>query len=391
METEEDEIRTRLPEIHSIIAASSDNINWSEIHDDFEHLNWLNFDMAKAMTILESALDIIDLVSLLDSNETSRYNVLQHNRVILFLNRLVFELTNDKKSLKLLCAHLKKKISSFIFFKSGKNALYHIEDEDLVPFFKSLHESFQSMKETLLNIFSHLDSIFKQETYKSLDSYLTEEFNTDIILNRNSTLRQIPEIKKIISEKYDKPYSHSSGIRTNGGMWSGGGMGSYYSSNRENDYFGELDVHGNRQGYGKITFFNGDKYDGYWKDDNMHGIGIYFWKEGGRYEGEFHDGKMQGHGKRIYPSGNIYEGDLVNNKKEGKGSMKFKNGDQYEGDWKDDDMHGEGIYSWSTGDVYRGRFQGDRREGKGTLTLASGEVYEAEWRDDKMMGRTNII
>ncbi|CAG9324344.1 unnamed protein product [Blepharisma stoltei] len=381
MESEEDEIRCRLPELYQIIASSARGINWSEVHGDLEHLNWLHFDKAKAMNILENALEIIDLASLTDSDGNSRYNILQHNRVILFLNRLVFEMTNEKKSMKVLASQLKKKIDSFIFFKSAKNTLLGVEDESLAQLFKFLDSSFQIIQEAVINIFSSADNAFKQEAYQSIEKYLIEAFLTNIYNVKKSMLKQIPEIKRIIDNKY----TTYSSMKPNGGIWSTGGY--YSTSSRENDYFGEVDEHGNRHGYGKITFCNGDKYDGHWKDDNMHGKGIYFWKEGGRYEGDFHDGKMQGIGKRLYCSGNVYEGSFVNNKKEGRGAMRYKSGDHYEGEWKDDDMHGEGVYTWSTGDVYRGRFKGDRREGKGTLTLASGEVYEAEWRDDKMNGR----
>ena len=43
-----------------------------------------------------------------------------------------------------------------------------------------------------------------------------------------------------------------------------------------------------------MTFANGDKYDGEWKDDNMHGYGLFTYPCGGKYEGQWKDGKKHG-------------------------------------------------------------------------------------------------
>lgn len=256
METEEDEIRNTLPEIYSLINATAQNVNWKEVQEDFASLNWLQFDITKAISILENALDIVDAISLKDPDEQPRFNLLQLNRVVLFLNRLVFEITSDKKSMKSLSSLLKKKIGSFLFFKSAKNSMYHAEDEELAPILKQCDSIFKVMKENLISVFSHLDQQFKQDAYKSLASFLDDEFYNNIILTQKSKLKQNQECKRII-ENYDKT---STSGRTNGGMWS---STTNYHSARESDYFGELDEDGNRHGYGKITYFNGDKYDGY--------------------------------------------------------------------------------------------------------------------------------
>ena len=33
------------------------------------------------------------------------------------------------------------------------------------------------------------------------------------------------------------------------------------------------------------TWLDGRKYEGTWKDNNMHGKGVYTWRDGRRYEG----------------------------------------------------------------------------------------------------------
>ena len=38
-------------------------------------------------------------------------------------------------------------------------------------------------------------------------------------------------------------------------------------------------------GLGKVTFPNGNEYEGEWKDGEMHGQGIFRWKDGSAYNG----------------------------------------------------------------------------------------------------------
>ena len=84
-----------------------------------------------------------------------------------------------------------------------------------------------------------------------------------------------------------------------------------------------------------IHITNGDKYEGEWKDDKMHGHGTY----------TFHDG------------------------------------DKYEGEWKDDKMHGQGIYTWANREKYVGDFKYGKQHGQGTNTYANGDKYVGEWKD----------
>ena len=54
----------------------------------------------------------------------------------------------------------------------------------------------------------------------------------------------------------------------------------------------------------------------------MNGFGVYNWKDGRQYEGEF-----------------------IKDKKHGKGKYKWANGKVYDGMWKDGKQHGLGEYS----------------------------------------------
>ena len=70
-----------------------------------------------------------------------------------------------------------------------------------------------------------------------------------------------------------------------------------------------------KQGKGRMTWHDGQVYEGEWKDNVSHGKGKLSWSNGAIYEGEFKDDKMNGRGKLTLTTGAVYEGE-----------------------WKDDDM-----------------------------------------------------
>lgn len=115
-------------------------------------------------------------------------------------------------------------------------------------------------------------------------------------------------------------------------------------------YRGEI-MNGKYYGKGEYQFKNGNKYDGQWRDDQMHGTGVYYYPDGSRYEGLF-----------------------VNGKKNGKGNFYFSSGDIYIGDWKDDLKNGNGVIYHANGDRYEGLFLNDKKHGKGSLYHKDGRV-----------------
>ena len=52
-----------------------------------------------------------------------------------------------------------------------------------------------------------------------------------------------------------------------------------------------------KHGKGKDTFANGDIYTGHYAFGKPDGFGVYIWKNGGMYQGEFKDGLKQGKGE----------------------------------------------------------------------------------------------
>ena len=46
----------------------------------------------------------------------------------------------------------------------------------------------------------------------------------------------------------------------------------------------------------------------------MHGKGVFTWKDGRKYEGEYKDDKKDGYGEFYWPDGRIYKGFWENGK-----------------------------------------------------------------------------
>lgn len=73
---------------------------------------------------------------------------------------------------------------------------------------------------------------------------------------------------------------------------------------------------------GNETYFS---YDGDWLDGKMHGIGIYQFMDGHRYEGGFREGQMKGHCTVVYPCGAVYQGFFSDNLFHGEGRYETGN------------------------------------------------------------------
>ena len=97
--------------------------------------------------------------------------------------------------------------------------------------------------------------------------------------------------------------------------------------------------------------------------ETKHGRGICtvtrgLWK-GDRYEGEFCENKMHGNGVYTWADGNHYEGG-------------FRNGKQ----------HGHGIHAWKDGRLYDGEWREDRRHGRGVVWHPDGRIFDGAWAND---------
>ena len=166
----------------------------------------------------------------------------------------------------------------------------------------------------------------------------------------------------------------------------------------------------------KITYNNGDEYEGDWENGGRQGIGIYKYANGNVYEGEFMNGLLHSRGIFTYKNGDIYEyrdsakeclgifkylregpnkgdiyqGEYKNNCKEGQGLYLYVNGDSYQGGFINDQFHGRGIFKYKNGpnkgDIYQGEYKNNKREGQGLYLYASGESYQGEFLNNEFHG-----
>lgn len=62
-------------------------------------------------------------------------------------------------------------------------------------------------------------------------------------------------------------------------------------------------------------------------------LGIYVWKDGERYEGEWREGKFHGKGIKTLPDGTIFDGEWTEGRPNGQGMCKYPDGAKYTGMW----------------------------------------------------------
>jgi len=147
-------------------------------------------------------------------------------------------------------------------------------------------------------------------------------------------------------------------------------------------------------GKGKMTYVNGDIYEGDWVDNKRNGKGKYTYFDNDsvkEYEGDWADDERTGKGKETLFNGDIYEGDFVDGERNGKGKYtSAENGYVIEGDFKNGEPNGKVKETFKSGNVYEGDFVNGKRNGNGKMTYADGSVYEGEWLDSNKHGNGTL-
>ena len=108
-----------------------------------------------------------------------------------------------------------------------------------------------------------------------------------------------------------------------------------------------------------IVFPNGDRYFGESLKNNEfipHGLGICYYADGRRYEGEWMDGVPNGKGTIHLSNGEGHGGEWVAGELMEKTTKISINGDCYIGEFKDDFYDGEGMLTKAKGKIYKGKF-----------------------------------
>ena len=142
----------------------------------------------------------------------------------------------------------------------------------------------------------------------------------------------------------------------------------------------------NVQGEFRVTYQNGEVYEGQYVDERRHGVGEYHYLDGSIYEGEWFKNKRQGFGVFSVSDGSIYEGEWDRDYIHGEGIWRWADGSSFMGDNIDGERTGRGVYITSHGDVYVGEFGGNHIHGMGTFTYNDGTIYEGKFRNNLREG-----
>ena len=127
----------------------------------------------------------------------------------------------------------------------------------------------------------------------------------------------------------------------------------------------------NLQMFYRCTMPNGEVYEGEFCDEMYHGVGMYIYKDGAVYEGNWHKGSRFGHGHfRASPA---------------------SGGWAYEGDWDTDRKHGEGMITWQDSSCYIGEWYYDVREGRGVFVTRLRDVYKGEFSKNMFHGNGELL
>eukprot|EP01038_Epipyxis_sp_PR26KG_P004738 gene4738-6646_t len=160
-------------------------------------------------------------------------------------------------------------------------------------------------------------------------------------------------------------------------------------------YEGALNAEGRRHGYGKETFSDGTRYEGYYVNGCREGFGVMTYLHGDIHKGDWKNGRLNGYALFIFSDGGTYRGNCKDGLMDGFGIMKLPDVFEYEGEWKDGLKHGYGILTFAKkpsndgsnhiGEKYVGNFQNDQYDGDGTMTYRDGSWLEmnTKWRKGK--------
>jgi hypothetical protein len=116
---------------------------------------------------------------------------------------------------------------------------------------------------------------------------------------------------------------------------------------------------GKKDGVGKMTYPNGDKYHGEWKEDKQDGEGTYYYANGDLYSGQWRAGV-----------------------KHGRGAYVFKADDsQLVGQWEEGVLK-VGKWIWHDGTSWHGSFKGNRPIGVGVFYFPNGNMQDGVWVEE---------
>nr|XP_033795407.1 histone-lysine N-methyltransferase SETD7 isoform X1 [Geotrypetes seraphini] len=136
-------------------------------------------------------------------------------------------------------------------------------------------------------------------------------------------------------------------------------------------------VHGEKNGHGKFSFFDGSTLEGFYVDDALHGQGVYTYEDGGALHGSYVDGELNGAAQEYDTDGRlIFKGQYKENIRHGICWIYFPDGGSLVGEVNEEgEMTGDKIaylYPDMRNALYGKFIDGEMIEGR-LATLASIE------------------
>lgn len=138
-----------------------------------------------------------------------------------------------------------------------------------------------------------------------------------------------------------------------------------------------------RDGWGKLSYNNGNTYEGEWRAGAPHGTGIKLYANGDMYSGKWAEGRRDGQGRYKFLQGHQYTGEYKDDQCHGRGTLTTKHGDRYEGEWVCGRKHGSGVERLACGQLFEGTWVRGKKHGAGKTTMPSGEVVSGIWDADR--------
>lgn len=140
---------------------------------------------------------------------------------------------------------------------------------------------------------------------------------------------------------------------------------------------------GKQHGHGSEFFQEKTRYVGQYKAGKFAGMGLYISLEGSVYEGQFNDDCVNGEGIYLWVGGNRgrkYQGQWKNNNLHGRGVFSFADGRKYCGEYVDNKKHGYGTFNWPDGREYAGQWSYGAPHGMGVYTDAHRVKKSGMWK-----------
>ena len=139
------------------------------------------------------------------------------------------------------------------------------------------------------------------------------------------------------------------------------------------------------EGQGTLTWSDGRKYVGEWKDGKYHRQGTFTWSDGRKYVGEWKDGKYHRQGTFTWSDGRKYVGEWKDGKKHGQGTENDPSGHKYVGEYKDGLPNGQGTFTYPNGQKYIGQWKDGEEHGQGSAVHPSGLMKSGIWKNGEFV------